>query len=378
MQQLKMSRVPSQETFMSITKNLIGFVTIQLVCSAACYAQELKKVSEEFLYESAPFPSCHASSIVEANDGTLVAAWFGGTAEKDDDVGIWVARRLDKGWTPPVEVANGIQFGWQSPEPKTGKKDPTVKRFPTWNPVLFQPQKGPLLLFYKCGPSPQTWWGMRMESTDSGKSWSFPTRLPEGIFGPIKNKPVELADGTILCPTSNETPDTDEWTVHMEMTKDFGKTWTRTKPLNDPKQFGAIQPSILFLGGDRLLALGRSRQGSVFQLESSDRGKTWGPMSLTSLPNPNSGTDAVTLQNGKHLLVYNHVTKESTAWGGKRSPLNVALSSDGKKWDSVLELENEPKKEFSYPAVIQTKDGLIHITYTWKRTKVKHVVLKLE
>jgi predicted neuraminidase len=363
---------------MSSTRSTLALAVILVIGNSVSSAQELKKVSEEFLYETAPFPSCHASTIVQAKDGTLVAAWFGGTAEKDNDVGIWVSRKQEKGWSDPVEVANGIQFQWQSANAIQDQKDSTVKRYPTWNPVLFQPKNGPLLLFYKCGPTPQTWWGMRMESSDSGKTWSVPTRLPEGIFGPIKNKPIELADGTILCPTSNETPDTDEWTVHMESTKDGGKTWTRTKPLNDPKQFGAIQPSLLRLGGERLLAIGRSRQGSVFQMESPDLGKTWGTMSLTSLPNPNSGTDAITLRNGTHLLVYNHVTKESTAWGGKRSPLNVALSKDGKTWDSVLALETEPKKEFSYPAVIQTNDDLIHITYTWKRTKVKHVVLKLE
>ena len=216
-----------------------------------------------------------------------------------------------------------------------------------------------------------------MESQDSGKTWSTPTRLPEGILGPIKNKPVELADGTILCPTSNETDDTDEWTVHMESTKDFGRTWSRTMPLNDPKEFGAIQPSILFLGNEKLAAIGRSRQGKVFQLASNDSGRTWEPMSLTDLPNPNSGTDAVTLNNGQHLLVYNHVTKQSQEWGGRRSPLNLAMSEDGNTWKQIMELENEPKQEFSYPAIIQTRDGLVHITYTWKRLKIKHVVLKL-
>lgn len=363
---------------MSTAIKLIVLLGCLPMASGLVFAEGLRKIAEEFIYETAPFPSCHASTIVQASDGGILAAWFGGTDEKHDDVGIWTSHKSENGWSVPVEVANGVQFHWSTPERLLDKKDELTQRYPTWNPVLFQPKNGPLLLFYKCGPSPQTWWGMRMESVDSGKTWSTPTRLPQGIFGPIKNKPVELADGTILCPTSNETPDTDQWTVHMEWTKDFGKTWTRTKALNDPKQFGAIQPSILQLGGGRLLALGRSRQGNVFQLESIDLGKSWGSMSLTNLPNPNSGTDAVTLGNGKHLLVYNHVTKESSVWNGKRSPLNVAISDDGQRWNSVLELENEPQNEFSYPAVIQSADGLIHITYTWKRQKIKHVVLKLE
>ena len=343
------------------------------------WGQSVTKISEGFIYENAPFPSCHASTIVQASDGSLMAAWFGGQHEKADDVGIWFSKKLETGWTAPVELANGIQHQWQQPFVDAKGKSWTVKRYPTWNPVLFQPKNGPLLLFYKAGPNPDNWWGMLMESRDVGKTWSQPVRLPEGILGPIKNKPIELADGTILCPTSNETPDEkDEWTVHFESTKDFGKTWTRTKPLNDPTKFGAIQPSLLRLGDDKLLAIGRSRQGSVFQMESQDAGKTWGEMSLTSLPNPNSGTDAITLKDGRHLLVYNHVTKQSMEWGGKRSPLNIAISSDGKEWKPIFDLENEPKKEFSYPAVIQTQDGKIHITYTWLRQKIKHVVLELK
>ena len=106
----------------------------------------------EFIYENASFPSCHASTIVETQDGTLVAAWFGGTAEKNPDVGIWLSRKIDGKWSEPIEVVNGLKH-----------LDPSsqVERYPTWNPVLFQPQlagkKLPLMLFYKVGPTPETW-----------------------------------------------------------------------------------------------------------------------------------------------------------------------------------------------------------------------------
>lgn len=317
-------------------------------------------LKSEFIYETAPFPSCHASSIVESG-GTLVATWFGGTREKHPDVCIWVSRLEAGSWTAPAEVANGVQ----NPE----------LRHPTWNPVLFQPKSGPLMLFYKVGPNPDRWWGMLMTSPDNGKTWEKPTRLPDGILGPIKNKPVQLANGDILSPTSNETAEkVSKWTVHFERSRDLGKTWELIGPVNDGVQIQAIQPSILFLGGDKLLALGRSRQNRVFEVRSQDGGATWGPMTLGTLPNNNSGTDAVTLADGRHLIVYNHIGGTPGKWGGKRTPLNLALSTDGTTWQAAAVLESNPG-EYSYPAIIQSADGLVHITYTWKRERVKHVVV---
>lgn len=310
-------------------------------------------VRGEFIYETAPFPSCHATTLVETQDG-LLSAWFGGTAEGKPDVGIWSARRKGEQWSAPVEVATGVQV------------DGT--RFPCWNPVLFQPKSGPLMLFYKVGPSPQKWWGELKTSTDQGATWSVAKKLPQGFLGPVKNKPVQLANGDILCPTSDETQESPpKWMVRFERSSDGGQTWTTTKTLNDGLNISAIQPSILTLGGDKLLALGRTRQKQLFAIGSADNGQTWGEMKLIDLPNPNSGTDAVTLQDGRHLLVYNHVPKG-------RSPLNLAMSKDGAVWQAALVLENDPG-EYSYPAIIQTKDGMVHISYTWKRQKVRHVVV---
>lgn len=306
-------------------------------------------VKTEFIYDQAPFPSCHASTIVQTKGG-LVAAWFGGTDEKNPDVGIWVSRYDKGGWSKVVEVANGVQ-------------QPDL-RYPCWNPVLFQPERGPLLLFYKVGPSPSTWWGMLTTSTDGGATWSKPTRLPDGILGPIKNKPVQLRDGSILCGSSTEHAG---WRVHMERTSDLGKTWQKTEPLNDRNEFGAIQPAILVHPSGAIQILCRSRQGKITESWSSDGGKTWSAMKVTSLPNPSAGIDAVVLRDGRALVVYNHTTRG-------RSPLNIAVSSDGKIWKAALTLEDQPG-EYSYPAVIQTGDGLVHVTYTWKRKLIKHVVI---
>jgi len=316
-------------------------------------------VKSEFIYETAPFPSCHASTLAETKSG-LVAAWFGGTAERNPDVCIYVSRIENGKWTAPVAVADGVGFA--------------TNRLPTWNPVLFQPKSGPLMLFYKVGPTPRDWWGMLTTSTDDGKAWSKPVRLPDGILGPIKNKPVQLANGDILCPSSTEGK--DGWRVHFERTSDLGQTWTTTPPVNDGKDIGAIQPSILFHPNGGLQAIGRTKNGKVFTITSADNGVTWGTMTLLELPNPDSGTDAVTLRDGRQLLVYNHNIRTGSNNKG-RSPLNVAVSADGRHWLAALVLENAPEAPagFAYPAVIQTSDGLVHITYTWERKRIKHIVL---
>jgi len=201
-------------------------------------------------------------------------------------------------------------------------------------------------------------------STDGGASWSTPRRLPDGILGPIKNKPVALKDGSLLCGSSTELAG---WVVHMESTRDFGATWEKTGPLNTLAQFGAIQPTILLHRSGAIQILCRSRQKRITETWSSDGGKTWSAMAATVLPNPSSGIDAVMLRDGRALLVYNHTENA-------RSPLNVAVSSDGKVWKAVVVLENQPG-EYSYPAVIQSSDGLVHVTYTWKRERIKHVVI---
>src|SRR5215218_268291 len=339
-------------------KLVSAIILAGLLTGLATRADGQAIVLQEFIYESGPYPSVHASTIVETSSHELVAAWFGGTRERGPDVGIWISRKEQSGWTPSVEVADGVQ--------------PDGTRHPTWNPVLFQPRGGPLMLFYKVGPSPEEWWGMLRTSADAGRTWSEPRRLPEGILGPIKNKPVQLADGTILSPTSTESEsEPSRWQVHLERSSDGGKTWTATRPLNDGTTVAAIQPSILFrgkIGGDALLAVGRTRQSKVFATTSVDGGRTWSALSLLEdLPNPNAGVDAVTLADGRQLIVYNPVTRG-------RSPLAVAVSRDGRAWTKVLTLEDQPG-EYSYPAVIQTSDGRVHVTYTWKRQRVKHVVL---
>lgn len=308
-------------------------------------------VKSEFLFDQAPFRISHSSTIVETRDG-LLAAWFGGSEERALDISIWISRHDGNQWSAPIEVANGAD-------------DENRIRYPCWNPVLFLPKRGPLLLFYKVGPSPESWWGMLKTSDNNGRTWSKARRLPDGIYGPVRNKPVELADNLLLCGSSTESAG---WRVHMERTRSFGRNWSKSDPLNRAIDFGAIQPTILWHQNGKLQILCRTKQRVVTECWSDDKGETWSRMTPTELPNPNSALDAVMLRDGRALLVYNHSSYE-------RGVLNVALSDDGRKWQAAMMIENQPGHEFSYPAVIQTSDGLVHVTYSWKRQKIKHVVI---
>lgn len=340
----------------------ILFLTLFTAACTTAAASVPGVISVEFLNGANPaVPSSHASTI-EMTPGGLVAAWFGGQYERHSHVGIWLTRQVNGMWLDPVEVADGVQYT---------RPDGSVHRHPTWNPVLFQyPGGGPLMLFYKCGPTPDSWWGMVMSSTDGGTTWTTPVRLPEQIDGPVRNKPILLDDGTLLCGSSTEF---DGWRLHFEFTKDQGATWQRVPAIHDGKTFGAIQPSLMRHADGRIEALCRNQnsEGQVLTTSTADGGKTWSTLKETNLPNPNSGIDGVVLKDGRSMLIYNH-TKRSTKPAG-REMLNIGISEDKISWQAAGVLENTPKSEFSYPAIIQSADGMVHVTYTWKRKLIRYV-----
>ena len=319
-------------------------------------------VSENFIFQKAGFAQCHASTICETTRG-LVAAWFGGTKEGASDVGIWTSFHDGARWSNPVRVAEGVQH--------------EGLRYPCWNPVLFQPPgDSPLMLFFKVGPNPREWWGEVMISYDRGKTFRARRRLPEGILGPVRCKPLLTQDGAgLLCGSSTEH---EGWRVHFEsvsLTNGLlAGPWKRIGPINDASEFNAIQPTLLRHSDGRLQALCRTKEGVIASTESRDEGITWSALTSTNLPNPNSGIDVVNLRDGRFLLVYNHLTSGDSGWG-RRGMLNLAVSEDGVRWNRVAVLEQQQGGEFSYPAIVQSDDGLIHITYTWNRTRIKHVVV---
>ncbi|GAB5405124.1 MAG: exo-alpha-sialidase [Aureliella sp.] len=355
---------------MKPAKFATGSLALALVASA-CFASgpiaEPKFdgfVSAGFVFEKAPFPQCHASTVCQTDAG-LAAAWFGGTREKNPDVGIWTSYHNGTKWSAPVEAANGIQH--------------SGLRYPCWNPVLFQIPSGPTMLFFKVGPNPRQWWGEVIFSHDGGRTFQDRRRLPEGIDGPVRCKPLLLKDGTLLCPSSTEIE--NDWRFHMELLTDLahpelGTSWQRIEPEKQP--FQVIQPTFLVGRDAGLTALMRSKHEQIAQSVSTDNGKTWSELKLINLPNNNSGIESLTLRDGRYLLLYNHTggRKSSKEGWGRRNILNLAISSDGQKWQAAGTVEREDDGEFSYPAMIQTRDGKVHMTYTWNRKRVKHVIVE--
>jgi alpha-L-rhamnosidase len=358
-------------------------------------------VVDEFLYKHADFPQCHSASIVETKKGDLIATYFGGTKERNPDVCIWVSRKLkgSQEWTKPQMVADGVEL-----RPLKPNKDGKVSQVTTsakpafgarfmplpqwtgnrgeyaigdnyreacWNPVLFETPDGELQLYFKIGPNVAGWLGWYVTSKDGGKTWSQRKRLPEGFYGPVKNKPI-LNKGRLIAPTSDER---DGWKLYFELSDDMGKTWRRTAFVEADSNVKAIQPSNLQLPDGRLEAVCRTRSRHIGVTYSSDNGETWSKLSFLETPNNNSGIDAVTLQDGTYAMICNDWPIEPTKEKGARTPLSILRSKDGVHWTHWITLEDSPVSQYSYPSIIQSRDGHLHAIYTWRRQRIKHVEL---
>ncbi|MCZ4222361.1 sialidase family protein [Pedobacter rhodius] len=350
--------------FLAIKKLTSTYLVLLLLVSSAdskAQVKPIKLIQSGFIFDNAPFAACHASTLVILTDNKIRCAWFGGKFEGSKDVSIWSSTRSDNKWSKPVEIANGIQND--------------SLRYPCWNPVLFKAINGVLYLHYKVGPNPRSWWAEYKTSSDNGKTWSAAKKLPDGFLGPIKNKPVQLANGNILYPSSTESLDEKKWLIHIEQSDKNGHNWKKIEI--DCDTFGVIQPSILTYPNGTLQLLCRSRQNVIVQSWSDDNGETWSKLSKTNLPNPNSGSDAVTLRSGRQLLIYNPLEAGKNWWEG-RSVLKLAISDDGKNWKDIYTLENHTEGEYSYPAIIQGINDHIHLSYTSLRKKIKYVELLID
>jgi|TARA_B110000459_G_scaffold185856_1_gene216893 predicted neuraminidase len=316
-----------------------------------------------------PKPSHHASSICEISSGQFLVSWFAGQFESKPDVGIYTARYQNGKWSAPELVVH-------------------PKGVPTWNPVLFKRSNGDLFLFYKHGRTPANWKGYYVKSRDGGNTWSSSVAMPNGIVGPAKNKPLELDDGTILLPSSREFGARGkDWEIVVEaMTmedefKTYAKFAVSEKGGGASVQQRVIQPVFWkqsMLAGDAangIRMMARSRSSYAVAAVGDSTGRIWTDAVFSQIPCPNTGFDVVKLRDGRLLIVYNHSFKHAIAG---RGVLALAVShDDGDTWERVMRLEDSGGRllEFSYPAIIQASDGMVHVTYTWRRANIKHVII---
>lgn len=298
------------------------------------------------------FPQCHASTLIRLRDGKFLVAWFGGTKEKDDDVGIWMSAGRPGEWSIPSEVAK-------------------ISHKPHWNPVLFQSPEGKIFLFFKVGKEISKWQTWLMTSVDGGKTWSAAHELVKGDHGgrgPVRNKPIVLSNGTWIAGASNED---GLWNVFFDLSNDEGNTWHATPFLSvDRKSLsgkGVIQPTLWESEPGHVHALLRSSSGVICRADSKDYGKTWSPVYKTQIPNPNSTVDLAKLPNGHLILACN---PDNSNWGSRGELVLLESGDNGKSWQELVELENGSRDdEYSYPAIINFGDS-IAVTYTWKRKKI--------
>ncbi len=340
---------------------------------------KVKRMLKEFIVgEERGFDSCHASTLVQLPDGTILAAWFGGSWEKENDVAIWAARRIGGKWETPRKLAD-------------------VRGTAMWNPVLFQKQDGGIILFYKVGETISVWKTWFIESRDNGESFSAPRELvpgdESGGRGPVKNKPIRLHDGTVLAPASWEGR---TWDAFVDISEDDCRTWQTSElvplrrasynvqMLHRPydKHYiygeGVIQPTLWEDAGGGVHMLLRSTSSRIFRSDSADGGRTWCTAYDTGLPNNNSGIDLVKMRGGELALVYNPRENLPNYNKGPRTPLTVAISRDnGDHFEELCVLENG-RGHFSYPAVICNDRNEILITYTWNRENIAFVKLETE
>ncbi len=300
-------------------------------------------------------PRVHATTLVESED-SLLCAFFGGPRRGEDGQGIWLSRRGPRGWEPARPVIVGGE--------------------PCWNPVLVRVAESGLVLFFKQGPDCSAWHGRLVRSRDGGSTWFAPEDLPHEIWGPIRNKPIALPGGVLLCGSSTEH---GSWRVHFERTPDAGLTWERTPDVADPDALQAIQPTILQWPSGRLQALCRSRASCVAETWSDDGGRTWSPLRPLGIRNPNSAIDGLVLPDGRAILVHNPTTRPPYAWSGPRTPLSVAVSAEGEVWTDLGSIDDDGD-EASYPAALLASDGRVRVTWTfgcgWRG--FRHAVLDLE
>ena len=327
---------------------------------------EAKK--ELIFQESKYFEACHASTVIVLKNGSIMAAWFAGSAEGADDVAIWAAFRNNGVWSQPRKLADDH-----------GQ--------PNWNPVLFSLDNGNVIMFYKAGRNISNWVTKVIMTEDGGRTWSEPRELVPGDSsggrGPVRNKVIKLSNGNLLAPASTEN---GIWKCFADIYCPTSGVWTKSEEVQIQnldyeniqkvksniavsqqsfKGKGVIQPTLWESAPGVVHMLMRSSEGRIYRSDSQDSGRTWSDAYATELPNNNSGIDVARLENGKLALVYNPV---GINWG-ERTPIMLSISHDnGLSWSEDFILD-KGEGEYSYPSII-AQDCKLFITYTFNRKSI--------
>jgi predicted neuraminidase len=299
--------------------------------------------SSELIFERIPYaPAHHCSTIAEATNGDLLVLWYGGSYESADDQTLFLSRRKkgERTWSrPEVLIRNSAQ--------------------PPGNAVIFRVGDDRLFIVWARMEASRPLrrgggWGqtrlLYRTSNDHGITWSKDELFLDGVLEGLRNPPLALTNGGVLLPLGHS----------FAQTLDSGNTWQRLGNVT-----GGGQPTLIERSDGTFLTFLRKRP-HIMQTESRDRGRSWSPPVAIELKNPDAGICMTRLRGGNIILVYNDSDKA-------RTPLSITRSLDeGKTWESPLALESNPG-EYSYPCVIQTRDGKLHITYTFRRYSIKHV-----
>jgi len=310
--------------------------------------------SSELIFEKIPgYPVHHCSSITEAPNGDLLVSWYGGSYESSDDQVLFLSRRKKgtRSWSKPEIIV-------RSP----GK--------PPGNAILFTDKMSRVWLVWgrMDGTQPMLrgtgWDQCRLfyrTSGDSGATWSKDEPFYHDTLGWLpRNLTLFLADGTLVLPISDELHGHGVDLSFFLSTKDNGATWTQSGIMR-----GGEQPTFIERNDGSLVAYLRTRP-NILQSESSDGGKSWSEPHATQFKNPDAGISVRRLKNGHVILVFNNQDNA-------RTPLHIALSTDeGRTWSDPVRLESNPG-EYSYPSILQTSDGKIHIIYTFRRYSIQHL-----
>ncbi len=323
--------------------------------------------SESFAVDEIQDIYSHVSSITPAGNNKMACTWYAGSREGAKDVSIYFAIYDEiKGlWTDPVILVNRSRA--------SEELDRYVKK--VGNALIFNDSRGNLWLFYAT-VTVGGWSGTSinyMISQDEGETWTKSRKMLLSPFfnltNNVKNKGINLNDGSILLPVYHEFLKKYSQMVRIRPGHN-GISYEIQKATREGK---AIQPSLIFDESKNLIEaffrnMGPEGNRYILTSNSDDLGESWSELTDTTLPNPNAGFDMIRLNNGAYLGVINNSFND-------RGNLSMMISyNNGKTWKVLKVLEDIYKNEYSYPSISRSNSGLYHVSYTYNRRRIKHVV----